>query len=585
MIETEKQIAAILRIIEERDEARKNIVTIAEIRDNAVKQLESVRVVLNSPYGDDVPTLDVHEAAQRVVAERYEARRNARAPAPLPPGWGTEDLLNIGKILNRAYDETPTQAAERVVKERDALRADVERLNGEKIGTYLMKLRTLLGAPKDEDTHVAVERVVAERDEALRLKSCSDEIISIREYLGSTDQEPNTLGQVKRIVKSKDRAVTERDEAQKRAETFRMQLESHERMSANLRSILGHPQVALEEAARWVVQECRESKVFRKNIREALGLTGLCTEDDLLTEAKRVVKELQETRSVLGARNDEAADAVALRMIKLGLDFKSERDAAKDEVNRLVKESIDMKQRLETRHRAFEELDTARARIAELEEHLRQAHASRSLLQEQFASMRVERDEAQKHNEHLLTSVAHEQNLASKVLKELEEANLARAELSASLEKAVAGRDELQQNLDAATKMLNDMNEAVQSVVKERDALFPSNDPNNPRLELEGFRKGDLVSTPNQKEYVPIERVGIGHGGFWYVYVNGGWEPQALVRKPIAKGDMARCVSGPFEGETVRVVGVDANYVEMVREGHLGTVHVIALCQAVAVAS
>lgn len=513
----EKQIAAILRIIEERDEARKNIATIAEIRDDAVKKLESVRAVLNSPYGEDI-ALDVHEAAQRVVAERYEARRNARGPLPPPPG-----------------------VAEGIAKERDA--------------------------------H---EHVVAERDEALRqcevLKSCSDEIISIREYLGATDQE-KTLFVVERVVavnakvlnerdearRQRDKAVTERDEAQKRAETFHMQLESHERMSANLRSILGHPQVALEEAARWVVQECRESKVFRKNIREALGLTGLCTEDDLLTEAKRVVKELQETRSVLGARNDEAADAVALRMIKLGLDFKSERDAAKDEVNRLVKESIDMKQRLETRHRAFEELDTARARIAELEEHLRQAHASRSLLQEQFASMRVERDEAQKHNEHLLTSVAHEQNLASKVLKELEEANLARAELSASLEKVVAGRDELQQNLDAATKMLNDMSEAVQLVVKERDALLPSNDPNNPRLELEGLRKGDLVRNPNGLEPIAIERVGVGQGGFWYVYVNGGgWEPQNLVRKPIAEGDTVRHVrsqpktAGPWRVKSIQ---------------------------------
>ena len=175
---------------------------------------EKVRKILGSSKGEDT-----HVPAKRMVDERNDTLAR-RAPTPTPPGCGTEDILNIGKILNRSYDETPTQAAERVVKERDAalaevnhlrqigvhdadqiraLRTKVECLNGEKIGTYLMKLRTILGATKDEDTHMAAERVVAD---TLR-PYFSRDIVPLRRLLKAT------VGET--IQEAVERVVAERD--------------------------------------------------------------------------------------------------------------------------------------------------------------------------------------------------------------------------------------------------------------------------------------------------------------------------------------------------------------------------------------
>ena len=104
---------------------------------------------------------------------------------------------------------------------------------------------------------------------------------------------------------------------------------------------------------------------------------------------------------------------------------------------------------------------------------------------------------------------------------------------------------------------------------KEKRALRECQEKRSEK-ELEDLRVGDLVCKPHGKEYYPVERVGQGHAGYWYVYLDGGgWEPQSLVRKPVEKGDKARCVSGPFKGEFVVVLGVDRNYVEMVREGYV----------------
>lgn len=67
------------------------------------------------------------------------------------------------------------------------------------------------------------------------------------------------------------------------------------------------------------------------------------------------------------------------------------------------------------------------------------------------------------------------------------------SEVAASLAKAVADRDVLQQNLDAATKIINELNDSVQSVVAERDKAISERDAHVERsielaTELESLR-------------------------------------------------------------------------------------------------
>lgn len=98
----------------------------------------------------------------------------------------------------------------------------------------------------------------------------------------------------------------------------------------------------------------------------------------------------------------------------------------------------------------------------------------------------------------LLKSLQSEEKL-QKAIEERDEARglLARLEtadeVASSLAKAVADRDVLQQNLDAATKIINELNDSVQSVVAERDKAISERDAHVERsielaTELESLR-------------------------------------------------------------------------------------------------
>ena len=332
------------------------------------------------------PSETLQEAVERVVRERdglrTEVNRLRIPPPPLPPGYGPEAFTMLGNVLDRAYSETPLQAAERVARQRDALQQELDEIrvavkaiskkstlqavqavcdaSNEARATSqamaralginvdgslqqmllgceaqreellqtrksLSAIRVHTGALDAETTLDAVARVAnlcrdlcdenqeirdalsidpdesilnavknlfitqgslrTERD-ALRtdvqriraafLTSCSDEIISIREHLGALPED-DTLGLVKRVVAARDKTFTDYVEARdlvakehQRAKNFRDQSDSKDCTISNLRSILGYPNVSLEEAARLVVKERNEAKQERDKAKAAL---------------------------------------------------------------------------------------------------------------------------------------------------------------------------------------------------------------------------------------------------------------------------------------------------------------------------
>lgn len=129
---------------------------------------------------------------------------------------------------------------------------------------------------------------------------------------------------------------------------------------------------------------------------------------------------------------------------------------------------------------------------------------------------------------------------------------------------------------DLLQKRNDELSKSLEVAVRDRDALLSEREKAEGKrqpahiLELKGFRVGDLVrrpSKPYSKEHTPIEALGQGHGGYWYVYVRaskeeasggGGWNPEDMTRKPIEDGDTVRFVgsqpkpSGPWRVKSIQ---------------------------------
>ena len=138
-----------------------------------------------------------------------------------------------------------------------------------------------------------------------------------------------------------------------------------------------------------------------------------------------------------------------------------------------------------------------------------------------------------------------------------------------SLKEARVQRDEAIKERDSYRKMW----EVAMSAIEDEDAKKVA------RLQV-----GDLVSGPaNRTSWGMVAST---EGGRIEVFYRCGepgyYVPGELQRKPLERGDTVRCVKGPYEREIVSVVGVDRNYVEIVREGHT-RVHVLDRDQVAAV--
>ena len=121
---------------------------------------------------------------------------------------------------------------------------------------------------------------------------------------------------------------------------------------------------------------------------------------------------------------------------------------------------------------------------------------------------------------------------------------------------------------DLLQKRNDELSKSLEVAVRDRDALLSEREKaegeeppagDTAPKELDGFCVGDLVRKPYGEKHFPVERVGSGHAGYWYVYLDGGgWGPEGLVRKPIEDGDTVRFLgcqpkpSGPWRVKSIQ---------------------------------
>lgn len=174
----------------------------------------------------------------------------------------TEAYLALGeklKVIEGAYDQALVALKEAREQRDVALNAQTE-------------------------AYVATDKII--HGLRVEVRDLRNEVVRIREYLGAMPEE-NTLGPVKRVVVAKDKADMEKE----RADAFRRQLDTSDSIAAKLRSILGHPNVNLEEAARLVVQERDEAKALRD--------AALKTRDAAISDRDTAREALSDLRACL----------------------------------------------------------------------------------------------------------------------------------------------------------------------------------------------------------------------------------------------------------------------------------------------
>lgn len=450
----------------------------------------------------------------------------------------------------------------KIIAERDDLRVEVSRL-------YMDDIRKVLGVPEGLSLLEGAKRVTAAHDEALRQLESNRriqarDVVSIRALVNAQTLE-DTFAAVRRVVAERNEALHQCEVTKSSAENFRGQSDSKDCMISNIRSILGHPNVSLEEAARTVVQERDVAKAaLRGPAAEFIDMK------QSLEGAKALRDAALKTRSEALSERDAAKETLADLRICLAEVCIHLKVPEKENVvvwAQRVAEDLDAE-----RKRADAREDTCVHWAREVKELKPYRKGYQNLLDSYHALLKKAR---------LMVQVPFNCDIES---------------LFAAMDR-YAARYSDRNNITDALGMPNtathaevlaeciaawQFQEDVRKFVGEksgagREVLLKA-------LHKDGFCAGDLVMSPEGK-VVPIARVARGHAGYWYVYLSwngGGFSPENLARKPIAEGDRARCVSGPYKGEFVKVVGVDRHYVEMVREG-CPRVHVLDKDMVVAV--
>lgn len=493
----------------------------------------------------------------KIIAERDNLRtavtRLRVVPPPLPPGYSPDAFVILGNILSKGYDENPLQAAERVVKKNEALQQELEAIrvavkaNSKK--STLQEIQTLCQAFKEAcATPQAMARALgvnadgslqqmllgceAQREEVLQTLKDRN---AIHILTGAHDAE-TTLDAVARVANLCKDLCKENAEVREvlnigAGESI---LGAAQRLKAELKQVAHDAYNCLQERDKERVKVRKLHEEIESNHGQRIRA---------LKEREIAMSQCEIIREYLGAQPEDDTVHLMKRVVALLNDPFSP-----------AKLQIQLRKNVQAG--SSTQVDADRF----LQQRVAEGNLSGICAAERIVA---EVDE--------LGEMLNERISPAEAKRIVEERNTARADSDMHAKRAKNLRDQLDSRDGLIGKLRSilghpneNLEEAARQVVQERDATKAE-----PK-ELEGLRVGDLVCKPHGKEYYPVERVGQGHAGYWYVYLDGGgWEPQSLVRKPVEKGDKARCVSGPFKGEFVVVLGVDRNYVEMVREGYV----------------
>lgn len=181
----------------------------------------------------------------------------------------------------------------KVITERDDLRVEVERLRAllnEERATQVQLAREelpydmarALGITTDPDRMIETCRNYSEQ---YKLVCESRQAALLREqdlrralYVGTHDE---ALATIAKLVQERDKAIADRDMHASRAENFRDQSDSKDCTISNLRSILGHPNLNIEEAARRV-REDRDIARIKVRTQASMIEEALKTRDEAL---------------------------------------------------------------------------------------------------------------------------------------------------------------------------------------------------------------------------------------------------------------------------------------------------------------
>lgn len=340
-------------------------VRVAEDLANTEKQIDDVRDILKAKVGELTVDAATHaiilaqnhatmvKQVEQLTRELDEARRRLKAEREHSEASDRHLVETHHALGGRSGVEHVTEAARRVVRERDAYLARVKDLE-----SNVCKL----SAERDEAKALAVT-LAKERDDARAL------CVAVAAELSALPDEP-VLAAAKRVAQDLRDEVDEARQARR----------DRDKALARTARVVSQTQEAISDL------EQKASERATAAILEALGARA---GEKAIDVAKRVVKERDDLRDAFQAQRDQARKE--LEEVRLLLSPKGSWESTADATARVIKERIDA---IRDRDRALAALADTSSVVAT---RIREVLGARSDERTEEAAKRVvmERDAAQ----------------------------------------------------------------------------------------------------------------------------------------------------------------------------------------------